>query len=380
MNLATFILTNLENILEKWEAARRPESHPRQVESPGIRRDDAGELLRAIARDLEASRTPGQREVAKPDRSYARLDIEAAADRHGTGRAKLGFTLDQMIAEFPLLRSCVTSLWLKETPRMTADDIDDLVRFNASVDVALCESVSQYVARINRSRELFLGILGHDLKDPLSAIIMSADLLAELPREEDRRREIAARIHSIGTRMQHMISDLLDYTRSRLGGGMPIEPHSVDLREVVQAAADEVTTSHPERSVHIEVSGDLHGKWDPRRIGQALSNLLGNAVHHGQPKTTIDVLAHGDAVEVSLAVHNEGAPIPPERRTAIFDPLSTPDERERLRAHDPDHLGLGLYITKEIVRSHHGRIDIDSSADRGTTFTIHLPRESADTR
>jgi hypothetical protein len=214
--------------------------------------------------------------------------------------------------------------------------------------------------------------------DPLAAIIMSADLLAELPREDERRRDVAARIHGIGTRMQQMISDLLDFTRSRLGGGMPIEPHSVDLREVVEAVADEVTTSHPERPVHIDVSGDLHGNWDPRRIGQALSNLLGNAVHHGKPETSIDLLARGDDVEISLAVHNEGAPIPQERRTSIFDPLSAPVDRERLHAHDPDHLGLGLYITREIVRSHHGRIDLDSSAERGTTFTIHLPRESTD--
>lgn len=380
MNLAAFIQTNLERILEEWEAIPRPENHPSQTESRPVRRDDAGELLRAIARDLDARRKSGRRAAAKPDRSDATTDIQAAADKHGAGRAKLGFTLDQMIAEFPLLRSCVTSLWLKESPRLTADDVDDLVRFNASVDVALCKSVSEYVARINRSREIFLGILGHDLKDPLSAIVMSADLLAELPREEDRRREIAARIHTIGTRMQQMISDLLDFTRSRLGGGMPIEPHPVDLREVVQAAADEVTTSHPERAIHVEISGDLHGKLDSRRIGQALSNLLGNAVHHGQPKTTIDVLAHGDGKEISLAVHNEGAPIPPERRTAIFDPLSATVEHNRLHARDPNHLGLGLYITREIVRSHHGRIDLDSSAERGTTFTIHLPRESTDTR
>jgi signal transduction histidine kinase len=378
MNLATFIETNLEQILEKWETSPRQGKHPSAVNNISIRRDDAGELLRAIARDLRARRQSGRRHGGeKRDRNEARADIQEAADKHGAGRARLGFTLDQMVAEFPLLRSSVIGLWLSEAPAMTADDVDDLVRFNESVDLALCQSVSEFVGRINRSRELFLGILGHDLRDPLSAIVMSADLLADLPPGEERR-EIAGRVHKIGTRMQQMIADLLDFTRTRFGGGMPIERQSVDLREVVQSAADEIKTSHPGRDVHVEASGDLQGSWDPRRIGQALANLLGNAVQHGPEETSVDVRARGDDVEVSLAVHNEGPPIPPERHAEIFDPLSAATEGGRHVKRDPNHLGLGLYIAREIVKSHHGKIDVESSADRGTTFTIHLPREGGD--
>src|SRR5262249_11493127 len=159
---------------------------------------------------------------------------------------------------------------------LSADDAHDLIRFNECMDVALTESVSEFVGRVNRSRELLLGILGHDLRDPLSAIIMSADLLLELPPDASLSRDLSRRIRGIGQRLQRMVADLLDFTRGRFGGGIPVERQATDLRDVVRLVADEVSTANPDRPVHVEVTGDLRGAWDPTRIGQALSNLLGN--------------------------------------------------------------------------------------------------------
>jgi len=374
MDLATFITTNLEQILESWEASAR-QRRGRQRNNRATLRDNAGELLRAIARDLAERRRSGRRPMTPSDVSAgATTAIEAAAEKHAEGRAKLGFTLDEMVSEFPTLRSTVTAMWLRDAMPGTPQDVDDLVHFNASVDVALSESVSEFVDRVNRGRELFLGILGHDLRDPLSTITMSTQLLLEVPSDANQSRQVVRRIRTVTERLQHMVSDLLDFTRSRAGEGIPITRQRANLHEVVRSAVDEVAASHPEHPVQVHVTGDLDGNWDSRRIGQALSNLLGNAVHHGMEKSPIDVIARGEEREVALAVHNEGEPIPLERQPELFDPLSAREGRERAAKHDPNHLGLGLYIAKAIVRGHNGSIDVDSSAEKGTTFTMHLPR------
>src|SRR5262249_37668959 len=153
MDLATFITTNLEQILESWEASARQQRRDGQSNNRPTLRDNAGELLRAIARDLETRRRSGRR-AAKPSElsAEATTEIEAAAEKHAQGRAKLGFTLDEMVSEFPSLRSTVTSLWLRDGMPGTPEDVDDLVHFNASVDVALSESVSEFVERVNRGR------------------------------------------------------------------------------------------------------------------------------------------------------------------------------------------------------------------------------------
>lgn len=283
MDLATFITTNLEQILESWEASARQRRRKSQRTSGATLRDNAGELLRAIARDLEERRRLGRR-PRKPSEvsGEAAAAIGAAAEKHAAGRAKLGFTLDEMVSEFPSLRSTVTSLWLREGMPGTREDVDDLLHFNASVDLALCESVTEFVERVNRGRELFLGILGHDLRDPLSTITMSADLLLEVSSDPNRSRQVVGRIRTVAVRLQHMVSDLLDFTRSRGGEGMPITRQHTDLQVVVRSVADEVAASHPEHPMHVQVTGDLGGDWDSGRIGQALSNLLGNAVNYGR--------------------------------------------------------------------------------------------------
>jgi signal transduction histidine kinase len=155
---------------------------------------------------------------------------------------------------------------------------------------------------------------------------------------------------------------------------MPIARQPADLERTVRDTADEFRTSHPTRPVRVEVIGDLHGDWDERRIGQAIGNLLGNAVQHGAPDTAIDLSARGDDREIALSVHNEGPPIPAARREHIFEPLTGATSSRPSDGRVSGHLGLGLYITKAIVTGHGGRIDVDSSATGGTTFTMRLPR------
>ena len=199
-----------------------------------------------------------------------------------------------MVPEFPALRSCTSHLWLASHHATTSEDIADLMRFDEAIDFALTSSVAEFMERLNRSRETFLGILGHDLRDPLSTIITGAKLLHQEDLDQARTRDVAGRISATGERMQQLVADLLDFTQTRLGGRMSIQRRRGDLGSVVRAVADEFTTSHPNHAIRVDVAGDISGQWDTKRIGQAVGNLLGNALHHGRAASPIEVSAKAE--------------------------------------------------------------------------------------
>jgi signal transduction histidine kinase len=184
---------------------------------------------------------------------------------------------------------------------------------------------------------------------------------------------LTQRIASSADRMQRMIGDLLDFTRSRLGGGIPIERAEMSIDKAVHDVVDEITAAHPDRAIKLDARGGIKGDWDCARISQVLSNLIGNAVEHGEPGGTIEVNVAGDDEEVSIAIHNLGTPIPPEQLNGIFGPMKKKDITGSA-AGPSGNLGLGLYIAERIVSAHGGNMEVESSKDAGTTFTIHLPR------
>lgn len=376
VKLSSFISSHVEEILQDWEVAARHRAPHDQRSDLAVIRDHLGELLRAIAHDLDAPPDLAPKSaLPNGEHAQATSNVRNLGERHGAGRAEMGFPLEQVVSEFPALRSCVTRLWLEATPSITRQDVEDLARFDEAVDLALKRSVLEFIESLNHSRETFLGILGHDLRNPLSAITAAGQLILEETLGDEERRTLAQRIVHAGGRMRHMISDLLDFARARLGGRMPIVRRDVDLEKTVRDTADEFASSHPERTVHVHTSGELHGSWDDRRIGQAIANLLSNAIQHGAPDSAIDLSAHGDVAEVTLAVHNEGPPISAEQQQRIFEPLATARKHTAKRG-DSGHLGLGLFIAKAIAKGHGGSIEVESSAENGTTFTIVLPRAS----
>lgn len=372
MTLSSFIATHREEILQAWEKSAAARLQPTDVTSFAPLRDHLGELLDAIAQDLDGERPDDS--GADLSRKHAWLHVTAIADQHGEGRAHEGINVKHMVPEFPALRACVDRLWLESLSSMTKRDCVELMEFDAALDLALVHAVSTFMDQLNRSRTTFLSILGHDLRDPLSTVISAAKLMLEEGFDPQKMPDVASRIVRTGERMHQLVIDLLDFTRSR-AGGMPIQRHESDLGHTVRTAADEFSTSHPDRPLNIEVSGDLHGSWDDKRMSQAIGNLLANAVHHGAEDKPIDISTWADEREVAIAVHNEGPPIPKERRSRLFDPLNVARDRETT-GRGSNHLGLGLYIAKAIVSGHRGQIDVDSSLERGTTFTIHLPREN----
>ncbi len=213
-------------------------------------------------------------------------------------------------------------------------------------------------------REMFIGMLGHDLRNPLASIVMSA---ARLLRHDDLKEKDAEGVTIIirsGQRMHRMITQLLEFTRARLGGGFPIEARPVDLREVCRNVVEEF-----DASVELHAEGDLTGSWDEDRLVEVLSNLVGNAVEYARPGTAVIVKAHANGPEVVVEIVNQGEPIPAEVLPFIFQPF----RRAHRKPSVVGNLGLGLYIAHQILLSHGGTLDA-RSADGSTTFLMRLPR------
>jgi PAS domain S-box-containing protein len=223
-------------------------------------------------------------------------------------------------------------------------------------------------------RETFLGILGHDLRNPLSTVLTTAQVLER--REDvsaDLRRRIA-RITFSGQRMQRMISQLLDLTRARLTSGIPVtlSAEPIDLALVVGKIVDEVRAAHSDSAIELRSDGDCTAQIDPDRFEQVVSNLLENAVTHGDRSRPIEVVLRRQDRTLSMRIHNYGRPIGPDFLPLLFSPFTRGDKPQEGSA----GLGLGLYVSERIVDAHHGKLSVQSTAEAGTTFEAILPRRT----
>ena len=229
----------------------------------------------------------------------------------------------------------------------------------------------QVLADTLRLNEELMAVVGHDLRNPLDVILMTAELLHSDTHPSDVRK-CGERLRRSGNRMRQIIDELLDMTRARLGGGIPIEPRPADLLQIAKSVMAEMEAAHPGRRLELQAQGEFAGTWDAPRLEQVLSNLLGNAMRHGSPDAPIRVTLKNLGVHVVLCVHNAGH-IPAELLPHVFEPFqSTRESRARAGG-----LGLGLYIVQQIVLSHGGRVDLESAPEEGTTFHVHLPRLSS---
>ena len=301
--------------------------------------------------------------------------LNGASELHAIGRLGSGFDLMEVVSEYRALRASVLQLWRDSAPEPHERDVDDLTRFNESIDQSLAKAVSSYTQRVDQARDMFLAILSHDLRNPLNSIAMSADLLPQQCEFNAQSSETAAQISTNAAVMARVISDLLDYTRTRLGAGMPVSPAAMDLGVLCRALFDEFRTAYPARLIRFHGEGDLGGHWDASRLRQAVSNLMGNAVQHGAENAPIDLTLTAEAANVVLVIHNGGPPIPPGELPRIFEPLVRGSSAEFPKHNRPGSIGLGLYIAREVARSHGGTLDVTSSLEAGTAFTLRLPRQ-----
>ena len=373
MRLHQFIRQHTEEILVEWEAFARTLTVAESMDITALR-DHAREMLLVIARDLETPQTPGEQVDKAAGKSDAdeRGKPSTAAQEHGAGRAGSGFSIQEMLSELRALRASVIRLWTKQQPQLAESDLVDMTRFNEAIDQAVAESVTQYSGNIGTAKDRFLAILGHDLRNPLGAIMMSAQFLLEQAELAESHRALIARMGISARRMNQMVSDLLDFTRTTLGGdNIPVDRQDMDAERMVRDVVGEVAARYPGYVINTETHGDLRGSWDCDRLSQALTNLVGNAVQHGSKDAPIEVAARGTADEVAISVRNRGRVIPAENLAHIFEPGV---RLESDRRHDDGHLGLGLFIVDRIVVAHGGTIDVRSSEREGTVFTMHLRR------
>lgn len=371
--LADFIRHNQPAIIEEWIAFARTRSPASDDMSKLALKDHIVDILKFVASDLESPQTPAE----QVDKSHG---IESgggslrntAAEIHAALRLADGFDIDQMVSEYRALRASVVKQWLAHNESLASTDLEDLTRFNEAIDQAVTESVAHYTKTINDSRNLFLGILGHDLRNPIAAASMAARWMQRSGASDPKHGDVVSELLRTTDRASRIVDDLFDLTRSSFGTDIPIKKSQTDLAALCQAIADELLRIHERKPITVTHDGDPTGLFDAARMGQVVSNLMGNAIQYSDGSRPVTVtIAGNDPRTLGVSIHNFGAPIPPESQKTIFQSWM----RGQVQGTgEHSHLGLGLYIAKLIVEAHGGEIDVTSEEATGTTFTIRLPR------
>jgi signal transduction histidine kinase len=373
MRLSKFITENMEEILVEWESFAKT-IHPASKTMDSLTlRDHAKLILEAAAKDIETFQTDAEQSDKSKGLAEGLAGKETAATTHGALRHIAGFDLEQLGSEYRALRASVISLWKRRLTEFDETEFEEMTRFNEAIDQALAESISSYSEEVDRSRQTFLAILGHDLRGPLSTINMASQILVKSRALDEQYSGIADRITKSALRMNRMIHDLLEYAGGQIGRKIPVKPEPADMEYVCRTAIEEVQLAYPNTLVDFEPAGDLNGTFDPTRFQQVLSNLLINAVKHGDPGKPVKLSARRDRETFIIEVKNFGTPIPPESLQVIFNPLIQLSP-EGATTRSSAGVGLGLYIAREIVEGHNGTIDVSSTETEGTNFTVRLPQ------
>lgn len=372
MRLADFILRNTEAILAEWESFAATLLPAAQDMTSLALRDHAPQILQAIAKDLTTSQTrEAQSEKSRGRARKVAGAPETAAQSHAVLRARGGFDINQLVAEYRALRASLLRLWM-DAGAPEPSGLDDVIRFNEAVDQAIAESIAHFHDHVERARNLLLGMLGHDMRSPLMTILTTATYLADLNAGE-QISAAADRLVRSGASMQALLNDLVDFNRTKLGLGIRVAATALDLAVPVAEELEQLRWAHPDRPIELTVTGDCHGHWDGARIQQAIRNLVSNAVSYGAPDAPVNVALRSEDGVVHLEVTNRGRPIDPSLSNEIFDPLKRGAARNGLDR--SKGLGLGLYIVREIARAHGGDVSV-YSGDGQTTFAMQLPRHA----
>ena len=377
MDLAEYIQQHINPIVEEWEAFARTSIPPARNLSVEELSDHARVLLLAVVADMQTT----QAKQAKHEKSRGDLpnnspEVTETAQSHAQHRFDQGFSLNEMVSEYRALRASVIRRWTEAMGPVDRAIFDGVVRFGETMDQGLTESISWYIGKVDESLGLLLGVLGHDMRTPLGAARMSAQYLLQTEPLEQKQMQAVIRIVNSTGRMRSMVDDLLDFTQTALGLKLPIVRARLDIGAACTEVVSEVEALHPGRIVEFQREGELTGNWDSARIAQMVTNLVSNAVQHGDPDLPIRVSIRDEGDAVAIQVHNHGGSIPPETRGTLFEPLKQSPSSGTDRHKGSSGLGLGLYIAKEIAVAHGGSIAVESTEQDGTSFVVRLPRNA----
>jgi signal transduction histidine kinase len=369
MRLAQFLETARDSILDAAVAFARTMPVLKDTQEE-VLRDHLPEILEVISADL---RTPQSRteSVSKSHGNAAPSVARTSAQSHGLMRARVGLTMEQLVAEYRALRSSVLRLW-GEAHTPGPETLEDVTRFNEAIDQAVAESVQFYAEEHKRWRDIFLGVLGHDLRGPLNALSLTVQMICV----EEGEPSATTRVLMRGvTRLTSLLDSLLEYSTSNIGVGMALQRIRADLGEECAEEIELLRAAHPAARIDYKVWGDADGGFfDVSKVREALTNLVSNAVKHGEAAEPTTVRVEGDEQSVHISVENAGE-IPSEEIDMLFEPLyqrSTPSLRT-----DRTHLGLGLFIVRQIARAHGGEVSGTCVGGR-VRFVVELPK-AADT-
>lgn len=372
VSLADFVAGNLEPILQDWEDYAQSLVPLAGLDRVALR-DHAEAMLVALVDNMRAPQSEADR--SEKGKGNGQSDaLTEAAESHAVARLGDNFSLNQLMAEFRAIRASVLRQWARALPQAEAN-VEDVMRFNEAIDQAITASIARYSNKLDESRAVILGVLAHDLRNPLNAISLGMQYILGADAADAPTMKAAVRAQLSVRRMDGLVRDLLDFTSVRLGTGLPVKPETLDMAVLCLRTIDEVEAAHPERKILFATSGDFRGEWDAGRLSQMLVNLVTNALNHGIADGEVRVTLRGEQQDfVTLEVHNFGPAIPESVRTGMFQPLNRAMSDRRGVPAGSSGLGLGLYIAHEIAVAHQGSLEVVSTKEAGTAFTARLPR------
>jgi signal transduction histidine kinase/CheY-like chemotaxis protein len=396
MRLAEFILANVEPVLAEWEVFARGIWPSGATADPAEMRDDAEDILRATALDMQSEQTRAeQAEKSKGRHAWDQGGgLTRASSSHGSGRMASGFDLWAVIAEYRALRASVLRLWRESGPAPDLRDVDDLTRFNESIDQSLTQAVRSYAQQAerergtllmneqasrreaeaaNRAKDVFLATLSHEMRTPLNAIIGWLSILRHEEATEKHFQE-GLKVIERNTRAQaQLIDDVLDVSRI-VSGKLRVAMAPCDWTDVIHAGVDAVRPAAEARGITLTVHLDpsAGAAWcDAVRMQQVVWNLVSNAVKFTPKSGHVDITLSRERSSIQIQVTDDGQGIGAELLPHVFDRFRQADSSTRRRFAG---LGLGLSIVKHIVEAHGGTIEATSAGEgKGSTFTVRLP-------
>lgn len=378
--LARYIADNVDAIVDEWEQFARTTGPAAANLSATELRDHARVVLQAVAADMQSV----QNEADQHQKSLGDAapgvpgHVQRTSRLHAQHRFQQGFTLTEMVSEYRALRASIIRRWTAQLHAADEVQLSELTRFGEAIDEGLTESIDWYSKRLEDSRNLLVGALAHDLRSPLGAVRMSADYLLRTDKLRDGELRAVGRIVSSSMRMSRYIDDLLDFTQTLLGAGLPVVRGSLDLAGLCEEVVDEQRAAHPDARIEFASHAPVLGQWDSARLAQLVGNLVSNAIAHGERDAPVTVRLDEDVGGATIEVHNLGVPIDKSALGTLFQPLMQGRGAED-RHRGSSGLGLGLYIVREIAVAHGGGVGVVSDAELGTTFTVTLPRAAQQT-
>jgi hypothetical protein len=371
MQLSAFIKEHKEEIINEWIKYAQDNIECTNTMDLDEVIDHIKGILTRIAEDMETPQTNDQQEEkSKGNKEMSSGDKEAAT-AHGEQRLDFGFNFMQLSSEFRALRASVLRLWSHKSRKENWEtDYHDMIRFNEAIDEIWMISLDRFQTKLDENKNLFLGILGHDLRNPI-ATVKGANAILNLSENKTEREKKALNLsQSSLKRMTELIDNLLELTELRLGTGMTTKKSTYDLQEHTKKIVDELQLAYPEANILLDAPQPVEGEWDILRVEQMISNLIINAIRHGDSGGEVHVNIFEEKEKALLSVHNQGEPIPAEIRKKIFTGGFSGSNGKPGKEKS---FGLGLLIVKEIVEGHEGKIDVQSNREEGTTFTVSLP-------